>query len=286
MLTYNENYIKFAINDAAKRGLRLITVNNDPRLAKYTDAVFAAGPSEFVSLIKHAGFVYTDSFHGTVFSLLYHRSFVTFRKKGPYSEDKYKPFSVVYGTFLINDEGRRIKIRRKRDAFLRDDYITAFMRGLIFRDSCYTCTYAGPRRCSDITIADFWGLDRCGVPQANGVSLLLINSEKGITLSKDSLRETIWEERPVSEAVNGNGQLIKPSVKPEDREQFLKDYSNNPRQAYKKHLKRYRHQYRAKYLYADFDRFIKRHRLIAAIDSRCPILSMLVGKAIYEYSKR
>lgn len=211
---------------------------------------------------------------------------VTFREKGPYAEDKDKPFSVAYGTFLINDEGRRIKIRRKRDAFLRDDYITAFMRGLIFRDSCYTCTYAGPRRCSDITIADFWGLDRCSVPQANGVSLLLINSEKGITLAKDSLRETIWEERPVSEAVNGNGQLMKPSVKPEDREQFLKDYSDTPRQAYKKHLKRYRHQYRAKYLYAAFDRFIKRHRLIAKIDSRCPILSMLVDKAIYEYSKR
>ena len=135
---------------------------------------------------------------------------------------------MAYGTFLIDGDGHRIKIRGKRDAFLRDDYITAFMRGLIFRDSCYTCTYAGPRRCSDITIADFWGLNRCSVPQANGVSLLLINTEKGMALANDSLRDTLCEER----------------------------------------------------------RFLKRHRIIAAIDSRCPILSMLVGKAIYEYSKR
>ena len=80
MLTYNESYINFAMHDAAKRGLRLITVSNEPRLAAFTDKVVEAGPSEFVSLIKHAEFVYTDSFHGTVFSLLYHKTFVTFRR--------------------------------------------------------------------------------------------------------------------------------------------------------------------------------------------------------------
>ena len=211
---------------------------------------------------------------------------VTFREKYPFRENTDEPFSVAYGTFLIDGDGHRIKIRGKRDAFLRDDYITAFMRGLIFRDSCYTCTYAGPRRCSDITIADFWGLNRCSVPQANGVSLLLINTEKGMALANDSLRDTLCEERPVSEAINGNGQLIHPSAMPDDREQFLKEYSDNPRQAYRKHLRRYRHQYRAGLYSSAFARFLKRHRIIAAIDSRCPILSMLVGKAIYEYSKR
>lgn len=211
---------------------------------------------------------------------------VTFRRKGPYVEDKDKPFSVAYGTFLINEEGCRIKIRRNSDAFLRDNYITAFMNGLIFRDSCYTCTYAGARRCSDITIADFWGLNRCRVPQANGVSLLLINTEKGMALAERSLGETVWEERPVSEAINGNGQFIHPSAMPDNRQQFLKEYSDNPRQAYKTHLHKYRHQYRARLYSEAFARFLKRHKLIAKIDARCPILSMLVAKAIYEYSKR
>ena len=211
---------------------------------------------------------------------------VTFRVKYPYKENTDEPFSVFFGGFIVDGDGHRLKIRGKRDEFLRDDYITAFMSGLIFRDSCYTCTYAGARRCSDITIADFWGLNRCKVPQANGVSLLLINTEKGMALAKDSLRETIWEERPVSEAINGNGQFIHPSAMPDDREQFLKEYSANPRYAYKKHLHKYRHQYRARLYSEAFTRFLKRHKLIAKIDSRCPILSMVVGKAIYEYSKR
>ena len=39
--------------------------------------LYSSGPEEFVSLIANANFVVTDSFHGTVFSLLFHKEFVT-----------------------------------------------------------------------------------------------------------------------------------------------------------------------------------------------------------------
>ena len=35
------------------------------------------GPGEFLSYIRNAGFVITNSFHGTMFSLIYHKNFVT-----------------------------------------------------------------------------------------------------------------------------------------------------------------------------------------------------------------
>lgn len=37
---------------------------------------YISDPAEFVYLIAHAELIYTDSFHGTVFSILYHRPFV------------------------------------------------------------------------------------------------------------------------------------------------------------------------------------------------------------------
>lgn len=40
------------------------------------------GPDEFVSLIRNAEFILTDSFHGTVFSIIYHKPFYTFSRKG------------------------------------------------------------------------------------------------------------------------------------------------------------------------------------------------------------
>ena len=40
------------------------------------------GPGEFLALIKRAEFVLTDSFHGTAFSVIYHKSFYTFSRNG------------------------------------------------------------------------------------------------------------------------------------------------------------------------------------------------------------
>lgn len=40
--------------------------------------IYDSGPREFVSLVKNAAFVLTDSFHGTAFSLLFEKQFLNF----------------------------------------------------------------------------------------------------------------------------------------------------------------------------------------------------------------
>ena len=42
--------------------------------------LYNVGPSELLGLIKNARFVLTDSFHGTCFSVLYHKQFLTFNR--------------------------------------------------------------------------------------------------------------------------------------------------------------------------------------------------------------
>ncbi len=42
--------------------------------------LFDVGPEEFVNLIRNAAYVCTDSFHDSVFSILYHKPFVTFNR--------------------------------------------------------------------------------------------------------------------------------------------------------------------------------------------------------------
>lgn len=37
---------------------------------------FDIGPAEFVNLIRNAKYIFTDSFHGSVFSMLYKNSFL------------------------------------------------------------------------------------------------------------------------------------------------------------------------------------------------------------------
>lgn len=96
-----------------------------------------------------------------------------------------------------------------------DLYLNSFFDGFSYRDSCYNCQYANPKRVGDVTIGDFWGLGKV-VPadeipdHKNGCSVLLPCSEKGkVLIEKVSSQFNIFE-RSVEEAVKGNHQLQHP----------------------------------------------------------------------------
>lgn len=68
------------------------------------------------------------------------------------------------------------KQKRERNLFLR-----GFGRDLFLRPACYECRFKGVNRCSDITIGDFWGIEKqCpNLNHENGISLVMIHSENG-----------------------------------------------------------------------------------------------------------
>ena len=55
-----------------------------------TEVKYASGPSEFISLIKNAKLVVTDSFHATVFSIIFRKPFVTFYRNRPEKDARIK----------------------------------------------------------------------------------------------------------------------------------------------------------------------------------------------------
>ena len=66
--------------------------------------------------------------------------------------------------------------------YFKGDYLyNLFLKDYILRDSCYRCNYANMDRISDITIGDFWGIDKIDkeFDDKKGVSLVIINSLKG-----------------------------------------------------------------------------------------------------------
>lgn len=95
-------------------------------------------------------------------------------------------------------------------------YFRNFLQGNIFRENCYSCKYAKKERISDITIGDFWGLDNnCKIKDDinKGISLVLVNSPKGLKLFENIKSKCVFEERTLKEAVNGNKQLQHPMSK-------------------------------------------------------------------------
>lgn len=76
---------QFARKYADSIGAKLIILPNVsevvPADLEYSDyAPYDVGPSEFVNLIKNSEAVFTDSFHGTVFSLIFGKNFFSFER--------------------------------------------------------------------------------------------------------------------------------------------------------------------------------------------------------------
>ena len=69
----------------------------------------------------------------------------------------------------------------KNKKYYTTSYNNIFYSRLVLRESCFKCPYTNFDRVSDITIGDFWGWEKVsGLFHDNkGVSLLMVNSEKG-----------------------------------------------------------------------------------------------------------
>lgn len=107
-----------------------------------------------------------------------------------------------------------------------DPYFRGFSSGVICRENCYHCAFANTRRVSDITVGDFWGLDRSTLePAYDGrVSVLLVNTQRGQQFFARTKERFTLQKRPLAEAVNGNAQLRRPSKCPDDRRIFAAHY--------------------------------------------------------------
>lgn len=162
--------------------------------------------------------------------------YVTFRNKG----DMTRPWNRY--NLTINKKRQEIIT----SPFLKDNYITAFMSGHLFRESCYSCPYAKTERVSDITIADFWGYKGKEIKTDKGISLLLPSTMKGLQLIESCKDALFYEERDVSEAISGNGQFIHPSKRPAERDAFLHTYPHDMQKAYEIAIKSYVIAYRKK----------------------------------------
>ena len=100
-----------------------------------------------------------------------------------------------------------------------------YFRGLISRPCCETCKYANLNRVSDITIGDFWGIEKLcvDVNDGKGVSLLIVNTDKGAKyLNLLSAHMELFE---CNECDCLQEQLIHPVHFSPMRQAFWEDYS-------------------------------------------------------------
>lgn len=104
-----------------------------------------------------------------------------------------------------------------------------FYSHFALRPACHNCKYTNCKRPSDITIADFWGIEKFApeFTDSKGVSLVIVNTNKG-KIVFEKIKENInFIERNIEEAKEKNPNLIRPSNMPENRKKFWQEYEKN-----------------------------------------------------------
>ncbi len=103
-------------------------------------------------------------------------------------------------------------------------HMNLFLSDYLLRPCCYNCKFSSYHRCTDITIADFWGIERTepDFDDNKGVSLVLINSLKGSDLFEKVRGVLEIRQSKASDCLQGNLQV--PAPIPKDRDTFWKDF--------------------------------------------------------------
>lgn len=105
------------------------------------------------------------------------------------------------------------------------DYVKVFYNKCALRPSCYECPFATIERNVDITIGDYWGIEKA-IPDfysSEGNALVLVHTEKGYKIWEEISDNLDWVKSNTTECVQPN--LVKPTEKSPLREQFWSDYN-------------------------------------------------------------
>ena len=105
----------------------------------------------------------------------------------------------------------------------QNTYLRGFIADLYLRPSCHNCPSKLGKSHSDITIADFWGIENIDkeINYENGVTAIFINNSKGeeyCKLTGCDIKEFTYED-----VVKYNSARLKSSKMHKDRENFFKN---------------------------------------------------------------
>ncbi len=114
--------------------------------------------------------------------------------------------------------------------YIGNRYIDSFMVGYLkytafMRPACYECRFKGFPRKGDITLADFWGIEKINKQLDNdmGTSMVLVNSHKGQELFDKTRNKIKFQEINSQDVFNDNVCTYKSPDRTEAREKVFEN---------------------------------------------------------------
>lgn len=144
--------------------------------------------------------------------------------------DKTQGWNLA-GRILGTRNGKKIHYNMRVSL---SSYYYLFLCGTTYRESCYHCKYANRHRPGDISIGDYWGIEKIqpellrenGGPfiKDDGISCLMINNRNGIQWFEKVKDGLIIRDATFDNISKYNGQLNYPSKENADRSRVMNIY--------------------------------------------------------------
>ena len=136
-----------------------------------------------------------------------------------YKKDSWRAYEILF------EFENRTSYEKK---FGEDAYMKAFLSNACLRPSCYDCAFKGIVRQADLTLADFWGIEKV-LPEMDddkGTSLVLVHSEKGHWLIQQIQGRLRCCEAEPESVVQYNSAAVQSVAQFEKRAAFFQDIQN------------------------------------------------------------
>lgn len=141
--------------------------------------------------------------------------------------DKDRYGSGVNCTYFVNG-------RKHHETWLENSFYYGFSSKsrITWRRSCYGCNYKSIERVSDMTIGDYWGAEKyhSAFNPKDGVSVVLLNTDKGVEMFEKIKGEIQFEKSNVLFAIERNSLVKKIEEghvqEPDNRADFFRTLSS------------------------------------------------------------
>lgn len=128
----------------------------------------------------------------------------------------------------------KTKTKTKTSPSSTDPYYYHFLCGDTYRECCYRCQYCRKERVGDITIGDYWGIEKQHpfFYSLKGVSCILVNTEQGRKLWNMVSNEFVTLKSTFEKVAIDNHNLEAPTKRPAIRDNVYKHLDDMPVKEY------------------------------------------------------
>ena len=203
--------------------------------------LFVGTPCQVAGLKKYLGKDYEGLY--TVDFICHGVPSPTLWKKYVRSLHSGKPKDISFRDKSSGWKDYSVRINfEKKDYFCpntKDRFMELFISEYPLRESCFSCAFKDHKSAGDLTLGDFWGVDSIfpNLDDDKGVSLVLVNTEKGCALFDHISDQITRIETTYAQAVSRN------------KSAFTRPQRNSRRDLYLKSIKKKSFDYIYKYCY-------------------------------------